>query len=96
VPTVRTLISVPAGLSEMPLPRFLMWSGAGTLVWTTLLGLAGWWLGDRYEAVEAWINPVSNVVVGLIVLLYLYRVATFRHEPQGASRQRQPGRPRAR
>ena len=78
VPTVRTLISVPAGLSEMPLPRFLLWSGAGTLVWTTLLGLAGWWLGDRYEAVEAWINPVSNVVVGLIVLLYLYRVATFR------------------
>jgi membrane protein DedA with SNARE-associated domain len=82
VPTVRTLISVPAGLSEMPLPRFLLWSGAGTLIWTTLLALLGWWLGDRYEEVEAWINPVSNVIVGAIVLFYLYRVATFRRQGQ--------------
>ena len=78
VPTVRTLISVPAGLSEMPLPRFLLWSGAGTLIWTSFLALLGWWLGDRYEDVETWINPISNVIVSLIVILYLYRVATFR------------------
>ena len=78
VPTVRTLISVPAGLSEMSWTRFLIWSAAGTAIWTTLLALLGWWLGDSYEVVEEWINPVSNVIVGAIVLIYLYRVVTFR------------------
>lgn len=82
MPTVRTLISVPAGLSEMSLARFLLYSAAGTAIWTTLLGLAGYWLGEKYEEVEAWLNPVSNVILGLIVAFYLYRVVTFRPEPE--------------
>lgn len=77
VPTVRTLISIPAGLSEMPLGRFLAWSGLGTLIWTTLLALAGYLLEDAYHRVENWVNPVSTVVVVGIVGLYLWRVATW-------------------
>ena len=77
VPTVRTLISIPAGLSEMPLGRFLAWSGLGTLIWTTLLALAGYLLEDAYHRVEGWVNPVSTVVVLGIVGLYLWRVATW-------------------
>ena len=78
VPTVRTLISVPAGLSEMPVRRFLIYSGIGTAAWTTILALLGYWLGSQYEQVSAWLDPVSFGVLGLIVLIYLYRVATFR------------------
>lgn len=77
VPTVRTLISIPAGLSEMPLGRFLLWSGLGTLIWTTFLALAGYLLEDAYHRVENWVNPVSTVVVVGIVGLYLWRVATW-------------------
>lgn len=77
VPTVRTLISIPAGLSEMPLGRFLAWSGLGTLIWTTLLALTGYLLEDAYHRVENWVNPVSTVVVVGIVGLYLWRVATW-------------------
>lgn len=77
VPTVRTLISIPAGLSEMPPGRFLLWSGLGTLIWTTLLALAGYLLEDAYHRVEGWVNPVSTVVVVGIVGLYLWRVATW-------------------
>ncbi|MDQ3558971.1 MAG: DedA family protein [Pseudomonadota bacterium] len=78
VPTIRTLISVPAGLSEMAWPTFLLYSGIGTAIWTTLLALLGYGLGSQYEKVGAWLDPVSFAVVGIIVLIYLYRVVTFR------------------
>lgn len=77
VPAVRTLISVPAGIAGMALPRFLAYTTIGTLLWTALLAGAGYLLGGRYDQVSAWINPVSNVVVGLLALWYVYRVVTF-------------------
>jgi membrane protein DedA with SNARE-associated domain len=77
VPTVRTLISVPAGLSEMSLTQFLIYSGIGTAVWTTFLAITGYVMGSQYEAIGTWIDPISLAVVGLIVIYYLYRVVTF-------------------
>jgi membrane protein DedA with SNARE-associated domain len=78
VPAVRTLISVPAGIADMPLPRFLLYSGIGTALWTTVLTLAGYALEDRYQDVQAWLNPVSNVILGGLLAWYVYRVVTFR------------------
>jgi membrane protein DedA with SNARE-associated domain len=77
-PTVRTLISVPAGVVGMPLPRFLVYTAIGSAVWTAALAGAGFLLEDGYAAVSRYVNPVSNVVFGAIALWYLYRVATFR------------------
>ncbi|KAF0675847.1 DedA family protein [Profundibacterium mesophilum] len=78
VPAVRTLISVPAGLSGMSLTRLVIYSAAGTLIWTSILAGAGYLLQGQYEQVQGWLNPVSNAVIGIIVLWYLYRVVTFR------------------
>jgi membrane protein DedA with SNARE-associated domain len=67
VPGVRTLISVPAGLSGMPLGRFLAYTAAGTVLWTTLLVLVGWWLGRSSKMVEQAISWAGiAVVVGLV------------------------------
>lgn len=78
IPTVRTLISVPAGLSEMPLRRFLAYSSIGTAIWTAMLAFVGYALGSDYERIGHWIDPVSLGVVALIVIIYLWRVVTFR------------------
>jgi membrane protein DedA with SNARE-associated domain len=78
VPAVRTLISVPAGVFGMSLPRFLLFTSLGTLLWTGLLAGAGFMLESQYARVAEYLNPVSNVVVGLIVATYLYRVARWR------------------
>lgn len=78
VPAVRTLISVPAGIAGMGLRRFLLYSTLGTLLWTTFLAGAGYLLGEQYHRVAEWTNPVSNFVIAVLVLWYLYRVATFR------------------
>jgi len=78
VPAVRTLISVPAGIASMSVRRFLLYSGLGTLVWTSFLAGVGYWLGDQYRLIGAWTNPVSNAVIVLLIGWYLYRVVTFK------------------
>ncbi len=82
VPAVRTLISVPAGVVRMPLTPFLIYSTIGTFVWTSLLAAAGYLLEGQYEAVEAWLNPVTNLILAAVLVLYVYRVATFRRVAQ--------------
>jgi membrane protein DedA with SNARE-associated domain len=80
VPTVRTLISVPAGLAHMPLGPFLAWSSVGTFTWTALLAGAGYLLEGHYGQVASYLDPVSKAVLALIVLTYLYRLVTIRSE----------------
>lgn len=77
VPGVRTLISVPAGITGMPLAPFLALTACGSAIWTAILAIAGYELGGEYSQVAKVVEPVSNVVLGLVVLWYLWRVATF-------------------
>jgi membrane protein DedA with SNARE-associated domain len=80
VPAVRTLISVPAGITRMhPIPFFAS-SALGTLVWTGLLVGAGYLLESHYERVAEWIDPFSKLVLGAIVATYLYRLARQRRQ----------------
>ena len=78
LPTVRTFISVPAGLVPMNPVRFILFTTAGTAFWTAFLTAAGYFLESQYERVQAWLNPVSTVVVVGIAAWYLWRVATYR------------------
>jgi membrane protein DedA with SNARE-associated domain len=80
VPGVRTFISVPAGIAGMNLTKFLIYSSVGTLLWTVLLAMAGFFLETRYEMVSAWMGPVAKVVLAAVVLTYFYKVATFRKD----------------
>lgn len=81
VPAVRTLISVPAGIAAMGTTRFLLYSTIGTAIWTGLLAGAGYLLQEGYRAVSGYVDPVSNVIFGALVLYYVYRVVTFRPRP---------------
>jgi len=78
VPAVRTLISIPAGLAGMRKRVFLTFTAAGAALWTLLLASAGYKLGEHYERVAHWIDPVGNAVLLLAGLVYLYRLVTFR------------------
>jgi membrane protein DedA with SNARE-associated domain len=77
VPGIRTLISVPAGMAEMKLLPFLLYSAAGTILFTVLLTGAGFLLENNFELIGKYMNPVSNVVVIGLILGYIYRVLTF-------------------
>jgi membrane protein DedA with SNARE-associated domain len=77
VPAVRTLISVPAGVSRMPLLPFLLASAIGTVAWTAILTAAGYLLESQYERVEGYANIATNAVLGLMVAWYVYRVVSW-------------------
>lgn len=78
VPAIRSVVSVPAGIAHMPLPRFLAYSALGTVIWTSLLMTMGYGLGANYVRIAVWAEPVSNLVIFAIVATYLVRLATFR------------------
>ena len=78
IPTVRTLISIPAGIERMPQGQFLIYTALGSFIWSGGLALAGYLLEDQYERVEHWIDPLSTAVVVGIVALYLWRVIRWK------------------
>ncbi|MBB6227874.1 membrane protein DedA with SNARE-associated domain [Polymorphobacter multimanifer] len=80
VPAVRTLISVPAGIFGMGLGRFLLFSTLGSALWTTLLAVAGYQLQGQHALVGEWLNPVATLVIGAMVVWYVWRVASWRAE----------------
>lgn len=74
IPAVRSVISVPAGIAQMELRRFLLWSSIGTVAWTSLLAGLGYLLGTRFTAVDRWLQPVSWAIIAFAVGGYLYRL----------------------
>ena len=78
VPTLRTLIAIPAGIFAMPLVKFIPLTFAGTLLLEGALAFAGYKLGDRYQQIEHYLNPVTTGIFVILVVYYLYRVITFR------------------
>ncbi len=78
LPLIRTLISVPAGLAAMPLWKFLGYSLIGIAIWNCFLAGSGYLLNEHYEAIEGWLDPLTWLVLGGSVLLYVYRLITWR------------------
>jgi membrane protein DedA with SNARE-associated domain len=68
VPFLRSVVSIPAGVLGMPLPRFVTLTAIGSGVWNAAFLAAGWWLGERWDQVESWFGPVSYVVIALLVV----------------------------
>jgi membrane protein DedA with SNARE-associated domain len=71
VPGVRTLISLPAGLSNMPLAPFVIYSTLGTTAWVMLLTFLGFMLGEKYELVEQYLDPVSKIVLVFLIVAFI-------------------------
>ena len=79
LPTVRSLVSVPAGLLKMRFKTFFFASLLGTAGWTALLAFAGFKLGENYSAVDSVLGPASNAILAVLAIGYVYRVWTHRN-----------------
>ena len=78
LPVVRTFISLPAGIAEMPALRFGIYTTIGCLPWTTALAVAGYAVGKNWESIaSAFHGPTyiiaAVVVVALVVAAWRYR-----------------------
>jgi membrane protein DedA with SNARE-associated domain len=73
VPGVRTLISLPAGFTGMPIGRFLAYSALGTVAWTALLASAGMILQANFGMVSRYVDALSNLVLVILVVTLAVR-----------------------
>lgn len=71
IPIVRSLISIPAGMVEMNLKKFLIYTVLGTLIWNTVLITSGYLLGNNWERVLQIINSYSHIVILATILIIL-------------------------
>jgi membrane protein DedA with SNARE-associated domain len=74
IPGIRTYISVPAGISNMPLLPFLFYSTIGSAIWVSLLTVAGYLLGDNYERAGIYLKPFSIIVLIGVLSIAIYWV----------------------
>ena len=78
MPTFRTIISLPAGMTYMPLWKFVIWTAAGSAIWNTVLAYAGILLGSRFQQLDRYVGPVSVATFVIIALAYGWRVLTWK------------------
>jgi len=71
LPGIRPFVSLPAGIELMPQLPFLLWSGAGSLVWLLALTLAGFGLAAGYSGVMAVTAPLARGLEVVLVLALL-------------------------
>lgn len=77
VPVVRSLISIPAGMSEMPMLKFISYTTIGSLVWNTLLVCVGAFAGEKKDIIIGLIDSLSNVILVLLVVVFVVGVFIF-------------------
>jgi membrane protein DedA with SNARE-associated domain len=68
IPLIRSLISIPAGMSNMKFGLFLLFTTVGTLIWNTILVTVGAAVGDNWESIVGVMDVYSNIVYVLIVI----------------------------
>ena len=68
LPVVRSLISVPAGVEQMPRVKFLLLTTLGSGVWNTIFVLAGYALGAQFERVGEYSSYFNYAIYGVIAV----------------------------
>ena len=77
IPVVRSLISIPAGMSEMPLPQFTIYTFFGSLIWNTVLILIGAFAGDKKDYILSLLDDVSNIVLIALIVIFIVLIYKF-------------------
>lgn len=76
IPGIRQYISLPAGLSGMPVGRFVLFTGLGAGIWVSVLALLGYFVGKNEDLVGQYLHNatlISLLAVGGLILFYWLR-----------------------
>lgn len=66
IPLIRSLISIPAGMSNMNFPLFILLTTLGSLIWNGILVSVGVAVGDNWQTIVGYMDVFSNIVYVLI------------------------------
>jgi len=77
VPLVRTFVSYPAGISRMPMSRFLLFTTLGSVPWNLGLIYAGFLVGENYPVIEETIKPYEYVIYAVVIAVVVILAVRF-------------------
>ena len=80
VPLIRSLISIPAGMSEMPMGKFLLYTVIGSTIWNTVLIIVGSIVGENWTSILNILDTYSHIVVILLAIIVVVFVYIFYHK----------------
>jgi len=86
LPGVRGLISVPAGVARMNVGLFLLANFIGTLVWCTVLAVAGRVLGANFAKIHKFLGPTGWVILGILVVALAFWLVRHRNKRSARAR----------
>lgn len=77
VPIIRSLISIPAGMTKMNLLQFSVYTAIGSLIWNIVLIYLGAILGANWSRVAEFVDQYSKIVLIILVIIFIIGVAWF-------------------
>lgn len=80
IPIVRSLISIPAGMSGMAMAPFLLYTTAGSVIWNTVLVVIGSIVGENWERVVATVEMYSDLTLIVLVIVLISALWGFYHK----------------
>lgn len=85
IPIVRSLISIPAGMTQMNLVKFIFLTTCGSAIWNTVLVWLGAFAGDSWQSISRYMNiysMVAFVFLGIFALMFAYKLYSRRRKPK--------------
>lgn len=77
VPIVRSLISIPAGMSEMPMVKFIVYTFCGSLIWNTVLIRLGHTLSDNWSIMLDILDKYKIIAIVIMLCIFVYALYRF-------------------
>lgn len=74
LPGIRTVISLPAGVAQIKLVPFTLYTFAGSLIWSYFLTFLGFKFGEHWEQMEVYFKKFELVIIGAMVLFVAWYV----------------------
>ncbi|MRN56960.1 DedA family protein [Paenibacillus monticola] len=87
IPIVRHAISVPAGISRMPLGKFTLLTTLAVIPWSTLFVFLGYKLGDQWENIDEKAAPYTKeiILVALAVIIIYFLFKWYKSKKKGSA-----------
>lgn len=77
IPIVRSLISIPAGMTKMKITKFLILTLIGTVIWNTIIIIIGRYAGAYWEDIVIIMNKYSHliliIIIAVIIIKFIYK-----------------------
>ncbi|ENR5772691.1 DedA family protein [Listeria monocytogenes] len=77
IPLIRSLISIPAGMTKMKMSKFLILTTAGSLLWNTFLIGLGAMLGESWSEIVVFMDSFSTIIYSIIAILVVVGLGFF-------------------